>query len=118
MFEIVFGGTDAGAGADDLDVSFAGVDGARPKPDGGPARQLGFFGMDLGRADEGGRAMNIPAGALPLLKLVRLDWCVRSRLQMIALRFPAFPCVASLCTRKSASTSTRFGWGSPGGVTQ
>ena len=33
--------------------------------------RLGFFGVDLGRVDEGGRAINIPGGALPILNLVR-----------------------------------------------
>lgn len=35
--------------------------------------KLGFFGVDLGLLGEGGRAINIPGGALPILNLVRLD---------------------------------------------
>lgn len=35
--------------------------------------KLGFFGVDLGLLKEGGQAINIPGGALPILNLVRLD---------------------------------------------
>jgi hypothetical protein len=35
--------------------------------------RLGFYGIDLGRLNEGGRAMNVPGGALPTLNLIRLD---------------------------------------------
>ncbi|WP_375784618.1 hypothetical protein ACE10Z_33555 [Bradyrhizobium sp. Pha-3] len=35
--------------------------------------RLGFFGVDLGLLKEGGRAINIPGGTLPILNLVRLD---------------------------------------------
>jgi predicted dinucleotide-binding enzyme len=35
--------------------------------------KLGFFGVDLGLLGQGGRAINIPGGALPILNLIRLD---------------------------------------------
>jgi 8-hydroxy-5-deazaflavin:NADPH oxidoreductase len=35
--------------------------------------QMGFAGVDLGQVDEGGRALNIPGGALLQLNLIRLD---------------------------------------------
>ena len=33
---------------------------------------LGFFGVDLGLVNEGGRAINIPGGNLAILNLLRL----------------------------------------------
>lgn len=35
--------------------------------------KLGFFGIDLGKADEGGRAFAIPGGPLAIQNLIRLD---------------------------------------------
>ena len=35
--------------------------------------KLGFFGIDLGAVNDGGRAINIPGGALAVQNLVRLD---------------------------------------------
>ena len=35
--------------------------------------KLGFYGVDLGLLERGGRAINIPGGALPILNLIRLD---------------------------------------------
>jgi hypothetical protein len=35
--------------------------------------KLGFFGIDLGKLSEGGLAINIPGGALPIQNLIRLD---------------------------------------------
>jgi predicted dinucleotide-binding enzyme len=35
--------------------------------------KLGFFGIDLGPLNEGGRAINIPGGALTIQNLIRLD---------------------------------------------
>jgi predicted dinucleotide-binding enzyme len=35
--------------------------------------KLGFFGVDLGQLNEGGRAINIPGGALTIQNLIRLD---------------------------------------------
>jgi 8-hydroxy-5-deazaflavin:NADPH oxidoreductase len=35
--------------------------------------KLGFFGIDLGQLNEGGRAINIPGGTLPIQNLIRLD---------------------------------------------
>ena len=35
--------------------------------------KLGFFGIDLGKLSEGGLAINIPGGALPIQNVVRLD---------------------------------------------
>jgi 8-hydroxy-5-deazaflavin:NADPH oxidoreductase len=35
--------------------------------------KLGFFGIDLGSVNEGGRAINIPVGALTGQNLIRLD---------------------------------------------
>jgi hypothetical protein len=36
-------------------------------------RKLGFFDIDLGELNEGGRAINIPGGALTIHNLIRLD---------------------------------------------
>jgi 8-hydroxy-5-deazaflavin:NADPH oxidoreductase len=33
---------------------------------------LGFFGVDLGQVNEGGRLINIPGGNLAILNLIRL----------------------------------------------
>jgi hypothetical protein len=35
--------------------------------------KLGFFGIDLGQLNEGGRAINIPGGALTIQNLIRLE---------------------------------------------
>lgn len=35
--------------------------------------KLGFFGVDLGQLNEGGRAITIPGGALTIQNLIRLD---------------------------------------------
>jgi 8-hydroxy-5-deazaflavin:NADPH oxidoreductase len=35
--------------------------------------QLGFFGVDLGQLNEGGRAISVPGGALTIQNLIRLD---------------------------------------------
>jgi predicted dinucleotide-binding enzyme len=35
--------------------------------------KLGFFGVDLGQLNEGGRAISIPGGALAIQNLIRLD---------------------------------------------
>jgi len=35
--------------------------------------KLGFFGIDLGQLNEGGRASNLPGGTLPIQNLIRLD---------------------------------------------
>jgi 8-hydroxy-5-deazaflavin:NADPH oxidoreductase len=35
--------------------------------------KLGFFGIDLGQLDEGGRAVSVPGGALTIQNLIRLD---------------------------------------------
>ena len=35
--------------------------------------KLGFFGIDLGQLNEGGRAINVPGGALTIQNLIRLD---------------------------------------------
>jgi predicted dinucleotide-binding enzyme len=35
--------------------------------------KLGFFGVDLGQLNEGGRAINVPGGALTIQNLIRLD---------------------------------------------
>lgn len=35
--------------------------------------KLGFFGVDLGKTGEGGRAINLPGGSLLILNLVRFD---------------------------------------------
>jgi predicted dinucleotide-binding enzyme len=34
--------------------------------------KLGFFGIDLGQVNEGGRAISIPGGALAIQNLIRL----------------------------------------------
>jgi 8-hydroxy-5-deazaflavin:NADPH oxidoreductase len=52
---------------------FAGTD-ARAKAEvGALIDKLGFFGIDLGQLNEGGRAINIPGGALTIQNLIRLD---------------------------------------------
>jgi hypothetical protein len=35
--------------------------------------KLGFFGIDLGELNEGGRAINIPGGALTIQDLIQLQ---------------------------------------------
>lgn len=35
--------------------------------------KLGFFAIDLGRLNEGGRAINVPGGALTIQNLIRLE---------------------------------------------
>jgi predicted dinucleotide-binding enzyme len=35
--------------------------------------KLGFFGIDLGRVSEGGRALSVPGGGLTIQNLIRLD---------------------------------------------
>jgi 8-hydroxy-5-deazaflavin:NADPH oxidoreductase len=35
--------------------------------------KLGFFGVDLGQVNEGGRAINVPGGALTIQNLIRLE---------------------------------------------
>jgi 8-hydroxy-5-deazaflavin:NADPH oxidoreductase len=52
---------------------FAGPDAAARSEVAKLIETLGFFGIDLGRIDEGGKAMNIPGGALPSQNLIRLD---------------------------------------------
>jgi hypothetical protein len=39
----------------------------------GLIERLGFFGIDLGLLNEGGRAISVPGGALTLQNLIRLD---------------------------------------------
>ena len=52
---------------------FAGADAAAKTEVASLIDRLGFFGIDLGLVGEGGRAINVPGGALTLHNLVRLD---------------------------------------------
>jgi predicted dinucleotide-binding enzyme len=54
---LFFGGSDAPAKAEVADL----------------IERLGFYGIDLGLLNEGGRAMSVPGGALTIQNLVRLD---------------------------------------------
>jgi predicted dinucleotide-binding enzyme len=51
---------------------FAGSDAAAKAEVGALIDKLGFHGIDLGRLNEGGRAMSVPGGALTLQNLIRL----------------------------------------------
>ena len=51
----------------------AGADGAAKTDVSALIGQLGFFGVDLGQINEGGRAINVPGGGLTVQNLIRLD---------------------------------------------
>jgi hypothetical protein len=52
---------------------FAGSDAPAKAEVAGLIERLGFYGIDLGQPNEGGRAIVIPGGALAIQNLVRLD---------------------------------------------
>jgi predicted dinucleotide-binding enzyme len=52
---------------------FAGADAKAKSEVASLIEKLGFFGVDLGQINEGGRAINLPGGNLMTLNLVRLD---------------------------------------------
>lgn len=52
---------------------FAGADAKAKAEVASVIEKLGFFGIDLGQINEGGRAINLPGGNLMSLNLVRLD---------------------------------------------
>jgi predicted dinucleotide-binding enzyme len=51
---------------------FAGDDADAKSAVSGLIEQLGFFGIDLGSLEGGGRLVQIPGGPLPVLNLVKL----------------------------------------------
>jgi predicted dinucleotide-binding enzyme len=52
---------------------FAGPDAAAKADVAALIDKLGFFGIDLGPLNEGGRAISVPGGALTIQNLIRLD---------------------------------------------
>jgi predicted dinucleotide-binding enzyme len=52
---------------------FAGPDASAKAEVAALISKLGFFGIDLGLLDEGGRAISVPGGALTIQNLIRLD---------------------------------------------
>lgn len=52
---------------------FAGSDVPAKAEVAGLIDKLGFFGIDLGQLNEGGRSITVPGGALTLQNLIRLD---------------------------------------------
>ena len=52
---------------------FAGSDAAAKGEVAALIDRLGFFGVDLGQVNEGGRTINIPSGGLAAQNLIRLD---------------------------------------------
>jgi predicted dinucleotide-binding enzyme len=52
---------------------FAGTDASAKAEVAALIDKLGFFGVDLGLVNEGGRAINVPGGALTIQNLIRLD---------------------------------------------
>jgi 8-hydroxy-5-deazaflavin:NADPH oxidoreductase len=52
---------------------FAGSDGPAKVEVAALIDRLGFFGIDLGQVNEGGRAINVPGGGLTIQNLIRFD---------------------------------------------
>jgi predicted dinucleotide-binding enzyme len=52
---------------------FAGADAEAKSQVAALIEKLGFFGVDLGEIDKGGRAINVPSGSLTTLNLVRFE---------------------------------------------
>jgi predicted dinucleotide-binding enzyme len=52
---------------------FAGADASAKAEVAALIDKLGFFGVDLGQLNEGGRAINVPGGGLTIQNLIRLD---------------------------------------------
>jgi len=65
--------------------------------------RLGFFGVDLGSLEGGGRLVQIPGGPLPVLNLVKLGWPMKG-----AVHGAFFAGSTGGCNRVVKSFSGRF----------